>query len=76
MTAIALILAFGLLGIACCVLALIRNECVCNVQLAFLDDDLLYRGGAYDSLPSYTAMLYSPRYWHLWTKKQWIEVAT
>ena len=75
MSSLALISAFGLLGIAFCVLALIRNECVCNVRLAFVDDDLLYRGGAYHRLPSYTAMLYSPRYWRLWTKKQWIEVA-
>lgn len=67
------ILAVLLFMFLCCTLGLYRNECVFRVRMAFIDDDSLYKSGAYDRLPSYEDMLYKPRYWHLWTKQQWIE---
>lgn len=73
MSAISIILAFGFLGVACCIFGLVRNQCVFNARMSFIDDDSLYKSGAYDKLPSYSDMLYKPRYWHLWTKQQWIE---
>ena len=73
MSAVALICAFGVGGVAYCIFNLIRNEIVCRIRHAFIDDDALWSSGAYDRLPSYSDMLYSPRYWHLWTKQQWIE---
>ena len=76
MSAVLFISAFGFLGVAFCVLSLIRIECVYRARTAFLDNDSLYRSGAYNRLPTYSDMVHSPRYWHLWTKKQWIEVAT
>ena len=53
--------------------ATLRNASVLRVRLAFIDDTALYLGGKYDALPSYDAMYYNPRYWLLWTKKQWVK---
>jgi len=74
MSAIILITAIGFIGVAWCIFSLVRNDCVCRIRHAFIDDDALWPC-AYDRLPSYDDMLYSPCYWHLWTKQQWIEVA-
>jgi len=73
MTAITLIISVCFIGLAWCVFSLIRNDCVFRVRNAFITDDSLYGSGAYDMLPSYDDMLYSPRYWHLWTKQQWVK---
>lgn len=61
------------LALAWAVFGLIRNNCVYRVRNAFIADDSLYGSGAYDMLPSYDDMLYKPRYWHLWTKQQWVK---
>ena len=61
------------LALAWAVFNLIRNESVFRVRHAFVDDDFLYTSGAYDKLPNYEDMLYKPRYWHLWTKQQWMK---
>lgn len=73
MTAITLIISVCFIGLAWAVFSLIRNEYMSRVRNAFIDDEFLYASGAYDKLPSYDAMLYSPRYWHLWTKQQWVK---
>ena len=73
MSLLSAILAALFLALLWCVFNLVRNESVLKVRHDFIDDDFLYRSGAYDRLPSYYDMLYKPRYWHLWTKQQWIE---
>jgi hypothetical protein len=53
------------------VIAQIRNISVFKVRITFCDDPALYPV-MYRRLPDYGDMLYSPRYWGLWTKSQWI----
>lgn len=45
----------------------IRNWCVYSIRIAFINQ----KPAAYRQLPSYDAMMQNPRYWHMWTKKQW-----
>ena len=54
-----------LLGIP--TLMLIRNNSVFITRSWFLWNTTLY-----SNLPSYEAMMFMPKYWHLWTTKQWI----
>lgn len=49
----------------------IRNETVYRIRAAFIWDDKL-RSQDYNALPSYNEMLFSPRYYLLWTKAQWV----
>lgn len=64
-----------LAGLVCLALTLAfsaRNTTIWKVRVAFIDDDELFTD-AYNALPSYDAMIYNPRYWHLSTKQQWVE---
>jgi len=51
---------------------MVRNNAVCKVRHAFIDDDALYPA-FYKALPSYDDMFLEPQYWHLWTKSQWVK---
>lgn len=73
MSLLLLAMTIVFLALAWAVFNLIRNEYVFRVRNDFIDDAFLYDSDAYNKLPSYEDMLYKPRYWHLWTKQQWIK---
>ena len=62
-----------LLGIQIVYFAIVgvRNDAVFRVRMTFIDADDYPTG--YHCLPSYRAMVFNPRYWLLWTTKQWRE---
>ncbi len=66
-----------LLAVLLLVLAfLYRNNLTCNARFAVLEKWPLGRNlEIYEALPSYDAMLCRPRYWHIWTVRQWIRYA-
>ena len=49
-------------------LLLVRNNVTCTIRIHVIYDDWPKR---YNKLPSYDAMLFNPRYWGMWTQKQW-----
>lgn len=50
----------------------IRTEFIHKVRISFIDDERLFPE-KYHSLPPYFAMTFSPKYWGLWTKSQWMQ---
>lgn len=61
-----------MLLLAAAMFVLVRNHILCEVRV-----NLIYEGGdrweerLYHRLPAYHSMLLSPRYFGLWTTKQW-----
>ena len=49
----------------------LRNNMVCRVRVAFIEDTALYPD-TYRALPSFDAMAHSPRHQFRWTKAQWV----
>lgn len=45
-----------------------RNACTLKVRLWFIDNEY----NKYKELPSYESMFVNPKYFHLWTTKQWL----
>jgi len=54
---------------------LVRNQNVYEVRIAILFNDGI-RSGRYDALPSYEAMIFNPRFLHMWTNAQWVSYAS
>lgn len=54
-----------------CIFMLIRNQRVYAIRTYLLSEEDLWRKGYYSTLPDYESMLQNPKYWGLWTVKQW-----
>ena len=59
----------GIVAFSLAVGALILRD----LQMAHVLNELSRRHGVagYKALPSHEAMLFNPRYWHLWSVRQW-----
>lgn len=53
---------------------LFRRDAVFKVRFALKRDKDLY-ARVYVYLPEWESMIVNPRYWHLWTVKQWVRWA-
>lgn len=53
-----------------CIFTMVRNQFVCSVRIAVIDANGLF-DGRYETLPSYDAMVFMPKYWLLWTEGHW-----
>lgn len=51
--------------------ASLRNIAIFKVRKAFTTDDDLWPK-AYEALPTYSKMLFAPRYYLLWSKVDWV----
>ena len=47
-----------------------RNELTFAIRMKILDTGTMQE---YESLPSYSQMLYNPLYFHLWSYKAWLK---
>lgn len=62
-----------LLVLVIMVLYLIRLSTILSCRQGVLDQEPVDRGlKLHAQLPSYDAMILHPRYWHLWTVRQWL----
>lgn len=52
-------------------LMLARNHMAYSVSVAFINDSTLWPT-EFKRLPSYEAMIFTPKHWGRWTKGQWV----
>jgi hypothetical protein len=64
----------SLLGITAGTATIIRNNAVLRIRAEILLNPKLsvaFRNKRHSSLPSYEAMVFSPKYWLLWSTESW-----